>query len=369
VKVTFETITIADVIKKAARVAPTKGAAADFASGLLIELTPAYDPQVTVKATDGDITFLEWTTAVEFSSQEDETWRVPAALLATILGSFPNTQTSTVTMERREGVLEVRSGKKRATLFMMQADSFPPFEAWDDSGLQEVENLSARMAQVSWACDNRMAPLTGIHIDGERLYATDRFRLATVPCKVPIDNPITLPTSILAPILQPGGSARVGVFGERFYMMPDESTQITANTFAVGYPNISKAMQREYPNSITISAQRIKEMVDAMVVVVKSERFPRLDLTIGNERLHVQVEGESGFMEDTVDLVAQAIHEDFTVYLGPKNFTDALGNSPNDQLMLAYNSGNPNSFLYFAGANGYEAWIAPRAKNAPAEEA
>jgi DNA polymerase III sliding clamp (beta) subunit (PCNA family) len=248
----------------------------------------------------------------------------------------------------------------------MDPTYFPEWEPFDTSGLQEVKGLAARMNQVAWACDKGRVPLTGIYLDGATAVATNSYRLARVPLVAPFSEPVTLPQDVIAPLLKETVDAMVGVHDGKFYMMPDDDTQIIANTFATKFPDVSRALNPVRPNIIELDKEQFADSINRMMLLVSSDRYPRLDITIGDERIHIALRAEGvGVIEDQIDLDGQAVHDDCTNYFDPKNFLDAIRNSPNTKLKVGYDTEKSKMPFYIDGGSGYEAWVVPRAKVAP----
>lgn len=365
--ITFETATITDVIKKASKIAPTKGPAFDKAAGILMEVRPN-DPeaQVTVKATNTDIFYLEWTNSLAVEGDEDWVWRIPSQLLAQILSSFPMGQNSSVELKQVQGRLQIVCGKTRATISLMDPGYFPQFDPFDPSGLQEVKGLAARMTQVAWAADKSTVPMNGIYLDGSTAVATNRYRLARVPLEAPFSEPVTLPQDVIAPLMKETVDAMVGVFNGKFYMMPDDDTQIVANVYAAKFPDVKRALNPQRPAFVEVLKDQLADSINRMMLLVASDRYPRLDITFGDERIHIALRAEgTGLIEDQIDVDGQAVHEDFTNYFDPKNMLDAIRNCPNSKLKIGYDASNARVPFYIDGGSGYEAWVVPRAKTAP----
>lgn len=364
--VTFETSTLADAVRKAAMIAPTKGVAFDSSAGILLEIRGS-DPvhPITIKATNGEVFYLEWVDALDISGQ-DTVWRIPSSLFSQLLTMLPMGSNSSVQLKRSEqGRMELTCGKTRSELATMDPSTFPEFWPFDGSELATVKGLAARIQQISWACDKGQVPRTGIHIDGAALYATDLYRMATVPCVVPVTEPLTIPLATVSTLLKENMDAAIGVFDNKFYMMPDESTQIVASCYAEAFPNVKATTQKwSFNESVEVSAKQLVETINRMSIIAKSSRMPRLDFTIGDERLYLAVSDlNNGFIEDEIELTGQAVHPDLGLYFTPQNLTQALDNSPNDKLTLHYNTSTTKQPVYIDGGSGYQAWVMPRVKS------
>lgn len=356
----FETATLSAAIQKAARVAPSKGVAFEKTAGIIIEIDPRnLDHPITVKSTDLEVTYLEW---VDFLGMltGGGSWRLPSMTLAGILAGLPVASTVTLSSDTDDGLVTIQCGKTKAKLPQIAGTPFMDWEPFKPDELVEVAGFASRVGQVSWACDRSNVPFTGIHIDGEHLTATDRYRLARVPCKVPVTEAITVPLDVISPMLKHLGDAKLKATERKFLLMPNEHTQVTSVIFDAKYPDVTKVMRFDYPQIATCAVDDLKTVITRMLVLVRGERYPIMRLTIGNEviRIFMNVEGV-GEMEDEV-AIAGAVHEPYEVFFTPTNFLDGLSNGAKPQINYHYDPDKPLSFAYFEDGDGYESWIVPR---------
>ena len=358
-EVTFETATLASAITKAARVAPTKGAAFDKSAGIMLEVRPGGDHPITVKATDLEVTYLEWVNSLQIVGDECN-WRLPSGTLAGIVAGLPLGTQTTLKAESESRILSLVCGKTKAKLPLIEGLAFSNFEPFAADDLATVPKFSERVAQVSWACDRAAVPFTGVHIDGKNLMATDRYRLAQVPCEVGIiSEPITVPLEVLRPILKHLQDAKLKATDRRLLMMPDEYTQVTSVIFDAKYPNIQNVQRRDYPQMLLLDKEAVRTVINRMLVLVKGERYPVMRLTIGGGVIKVFMNVEDvGEMEDEIDVPA-ATHDPHVVYYTPTNFLDGLTNSGKPEVEFHYDPANALAFGYFKD-EGYESWIVPR---------
>lgn len=364
--ITFETAALADVVSKAARVAPTKGAAFDKVAGLLMTYDPTAAVSVTIKATDLDVTFLETMTPLASTITQPFKWRIPSTLFSGIMSGLP-LGTQTKLENKGDGLLYITCGKSKSKIRLF-ADVLTDFDAFDESPLAEVPGFAARVQQVAWACDKDAIPFTGVYIDGERLVATDRYRLAVVPLKVPVDEPICVPLDILSGVAKNAVDARLAAVGRRLHLMPSEHAQITTVIYDTKYPPVERIMYRgvgngpddNYDQSFEVDKEALFRAINRMLVLVKGERYPLMNLTIGEGRVHILMNVEDvGEMEDEVPVVG-ADHPDFKMVFTPGNFVDGIQHTNKPTIKVSYLTTNPVKNMLFEDGEGYECWIVPR---------
>lgn len=359
-RITFETNTLASAVSKAARVAPTKGAAFDKAAGLLIEVDPAAQHEVTIKSTDLEVTYMEWINALTIEADK-MTFRVPSALFTGILSGLPIG--SEVTLEITDTHILILCGKKRAKVLRIDPRlSFLKWEPFDPDGLTTVDNFSALVAQVSWACATDSIPYTGVHMDGTYLWATDKYKLTRVPCAMEVDEPITAPLGILRPIFKNLSDARLAATSSKLLLMPDEFTQVTSVIFHEPYPDIAANLLKKLTHnaSFTIDRERFRDAVNSMMVLCRADRYPRTVLTIGGSRVHVYMDvPDVGEMEDEIE-VDGAEHDDHVVHFTPTYITTALDASSTPEVTFAYDTKNSLSLGHISDGSDYNAWFTAR---------
>lgn len=366
-KVVFETATIADAIKKAARIAPAKGKAFDKAAGILLEINPGTEAPVVIRATNLDLFSMEWVDAVE-ATGPSVTWRLPSQLLQQVIGSLPIGSGSQVTFEEKEErgrthVL-VTHRRTRAKFNMMRTEDYPTWSVFDPDQLYPCEDMGGRIDQVEWAAakSDNLPVLSGIYFDGNQCLATDRYKLAAAELKIPdLQHPVAVPAGLLGQILKQTGEVMVGIDGEQFLIMPDEHTQIRCVLYGQDYPNTSKIMGRDKPNLLMVKKAPLLEVISRANAFTGSDRFPCLRVYIGKEEIAVMMQNdEIGLLGDVVEVPGHAAHERFEIKFTPKNLVDAIAKAPNDEIAIGYDISKPKAIVYINGGSGYEAWVAPR---------
>lgn len=362
-KVSFENATVADVIAKAARVAPTKGEAFDKASGILVELDEE-EGTCTIRSTNLDLWYLEVvdTVTVEGTGM----WLFHAGTLAGVMAKLPIGSGKTVTLEQTsQGEVSLKSGRTTAKFRVRAATYYPTWEPFDPEALEVVPDLGARIKQVEWAAEtSHSAPSAGIHMDGEHVIATDRIRMAMVECeaKEVIYKPITIPAGILKPIMTNLRDVAVGIDDGMFLMMPDVSTQIKTRIYDRDWPNVKAVFTRfDWNTSAKVKKAEILEIIDRATVMVAHDRSPKLDFIIGKGEIAVMCSDvDMGLLGDIVDISGYADHPRHKVPFTPKNLVDALAAAPSEEIEVFYNLDHPEFPFKIDGGSGFVALVMPR---------
>lgn len=365
-KVVFENATIADVIGKAARIAPTRGSAFDKSAGIFMEIDPA-EGTVSVRATNTDVFYMEVVDVVSIEADSGIgpiTWLLPSITLAALCSKLPIGSNKQITWENVGGIMTFKSGRMSAKIAMMSPEYYPVWDPFDPDSLEMVTGFGGRVDMVSWAAATKgEPPLSGVYFDGDNVIATDRYRIAKAPCKAePIYKPITVPASIFTPISRQLIDVKLGIEGEFLCMMPDESTQIKAIIYGQQFPNLQNAMDREQSNKFTVKKAPFIELIDRASVMVGAERVPLLRLFIGEEEIAAYMEQqEVGMLGDVVEIPGQAQHDRVIIDFTPKNLLEALSHAPSEQIEFYYDIDRKKvKPVKIDGGSGYVALVMPR---------
>lgn len=362
-KATFEVATLADAVNKASRIAPVKGSAFDRAAGVVIEVEPNTPDIIIIKSTDLQMTFRQEVNVLSMGD-EPATWRLPAALLNSIMGTLPMGTGSQIVLAEKEpfdGYVYFKSGKTKAKLRTITGD-YPVVQLVDPDALTPASNFARRMAQVAWACDkNRATALGGIHITGTHLYGCDRQVAAMAPCVVPVENPVTAPLAELSALIKNTSEVAVAAVDNKLLLMPDQYTQMSSVIYTDAYPTITPLFEREpYTNSLTVLTERLQAALDRMLILVKSERYPvtTIEIDDGVMRLEMEVP-EVGKIDDEVEIDGGSSGEPFRVSFTPTSILGALNASGRPKITWDYGP-NPLSQMRLRDDNEFAAVIMPR---------
>ena len=363
-KVVFETATIADAIKKAERIAPSKGQAFDKAAGIVLSVDTDTG-LVVVRATNLDIYSMEWVDTISIEGETIE-WRVPSALFARVLKDLPiGTGREVILEDKMTGhtrMLHMTSGKTKAKFNLMSTEYFPEWEVFDPTGLLEVDDLGGRVAMAEWAAGMKEEPpLCGIHLDGEFVLACDRYRLAKAPMPITgLDEPITIPAGILGQIMKKEGSVSIGVRDQQLLIMPDKTTQIKTVVYGAEYPPVERIQKRDHPNVVKVRKGPLLDVMQRTSNFSGTDRFPVLKMFFGKKQIAFMMQTlEVGAIMDSLDVDGQCDHDFFEIKFLPSNIMEAIQAVPNEELEIFYDMENPLAIIRVDGGSGYEAWIMP----------
>lgn len=364
-KLRFEVAALAAAIKKASRIAPTKaGKALDSSAGLVIEISPQYPGQITLKATNLEVFYLEIVPALEVVVEQFTVWRLSSSILASIVNSFPLGSGQTVTLEQKDTQIHFTQGRSRGRLNMMRAEGYPQWDAVPPENLANVEKFGALIAAVEWAAAKRgEPPYTGVHLNGHAIAATDKYRLAMIPCVVPLDAPVTIPSGVLGAVIRPEADVKMGMVRNTLLLMPDEATQIRTVIYDVQYPNVNTYATYTPPAMIEVNKDLALSILSQAVIMTQNERdTPTVSIIIGRgEFAAMGADAEMGLLGSSIMLNGtQADHARVTYKFTPQNIIDGINNAPDDKVVIYYNPDDPVKPWKIDGGSGYISIGVPR---------
>ena len=357
----FELATFADAITKAQRVAPTKGAAVDKSAGVVIDVDPTrIGQQCLVMATDTEVT-LRIVVAVLNVGDEAAVWRLPSNLLHGLIRSLPMIGGAEIELlDTSDGNVYLKSGKTKAKLRQI-VGGYPLIEAFESAGMLTAPNLSARLAQVAWATDRGgTGVLSGVHIDGEFMFGCNRSELSMVPCKVPIESPITAPLTDVSAIIKNTGEVDIRATSSRLQIMPDPYTQASCVLYELPYPNVRALIDKAEPaSSIDFGADALLGMIDRTLVLVRDERLPATNIEIGNGVLKMVMSTESGLIVDELDVTGTDGEATFKISFSPSALRSAVTASGRPTMTMRYGP-DVRSPIIIEDDNDFRSLMMPR---------
>lgn len=367
-KVSFDAATFADAIQKAARVAPTKGAAFDVAQGILVT---GYENQVEIKSTNLDTSYLQRIVPTEAKCPNGPfSWRIPSIMLAGLVSNLPLGSGASISLiDTGDGAIRLSSGTVKVKLAMITGD-LPKVEWFDPENFSSAQDFAHKAGRVSWASDTKSnGVLNGVHIDGESLIATDREGAAIVPCQVPIKNPITVPLWNIANVLKAASDVRLNADDKTLQIMLDADSQATSRIYEGAFPDVKRVLRDEFAGHAIFPKSQFVEAINRMLIVAKSEKMPVVKLTFDagiTKYLTLDVEvPETGQIRDTLDIDGE--YDDlFEIYFTPTRLIQAIDNVKGENAKLYFGqpgltpAQNALQPVVVKDDSGYTALVMPR---------
>lgn len=359
VKITFDAATLADAVTKASRVAPSKGAAYDKAAGLCFDVDTDHGFAI-LKATDLDTTYVQKLSGTD-ATGGSRTWRIPSAMLSSLLASLPLGAGNVVTfIDTGDSAIRIKSGSVIVRMAMLD-QPFPVIESFDPTGFSEAHDFAQKVERVSWAIAKDNSIFSGVHVDGESIIACDRASAALIPCKVPVSRPITVPLFNLAAILRQASDVRLGATDKRLLIQLDAETQAQSNIFEGAYPDIKKLRRDDWTEEATLPRQAFLDAVNRLMVIGRQDRMPSMKLSFGTglvQTVTLDLTVDTGRIQDRVD--CDGGFADFEIWFTPAYLASALEASKTEKVLLRWVPLDPLKPVCLTDGTGYEVLITPR---------
>ena len=356
--ITFETATLASAIKKADRVAPNRGSAFDKAAGIIMEST---GDVTVIRATDTAVFYTEWISALSFEGNPIQ-WRLPSRLFAQVITSLPIGSGKDVSLTQEDRLIIIKSGRLKAKVPLLDIEYYPTWQAFDPAGLESTTAVGGKMEMVEWAAaKDNISPWAGIYFDGEYALACDKYRLARVPLSIPhLDSPIIVPSNLMGGLLRTEGEVLLGASDGSMLIMPDDHTQITTVLFDDEYPSLDRIIKTEYSHSVKVRKALFLEIANRVRGISQADRMAGLNVIIGKGDITLYMSDNEAALMDSIEVPGQADHDRHTVVFAPSNIIDAVEHAPSEEVILSYDTSNPNLIFRVDGGSGYLAWVATR---------
>jgi DNA polymerase III sliding clamp (beta) subunit (PCNA family) len=307
---TYETAMLADAIQKAARVAPNKGAAFDKAAGLLFEVDPN-TRETVIKASNLDVTYRQHLMA-QAGKGDVAKWRIPSAMLAQIISTLPMIEGSTVDLiDRGDSAIRLSCGRVKLRLATLDPEGFPLVEEPNTVGMLPANDMAAKVAQVAWSVEKRDgSPLSGVRVDGKRLIGCDTYSVAIVPCEVPLEEAVTVPLFLLAPLLKQASDIQVRASDRKLHIMLDAETATTTALIEGNYPQVDRVMRENFSGRLSVHKMSFMDSLNRMLALGRADRVSSLRLEVNGTGMvkivtfDMEIEGV-GRMQDSVDVTTE----------------------------------------------------------------
>lgn len=357
-KVKFYVATLAAITQRAAVVAPNKGIAYDKAAGVLLSVTDSGD--VYIRSTNLDVYFREKVTDVVEVGTETFDWRVNAELLDGIVQGLPLGSEVTFSQHEGEEAVRISCGRKRASLRLQDASAYPTWDRVSEDGMKLAPGFGRKIGQVAWAVDHGgNPPWSGVHVNGDLLAATDKYKLALVECEVPIEDKVTVPLNVLAPMLKNlPGDIRVRADDRMMHMLIGDEIEASCVLLEGDYPDVSRPLRDNFDMKVVLDKEHFLDTVSRMLVMVKKERYPWMRLTFSKNNLLIYMRVE-GVGEITDEVSIDYDGDDFEIMFTPDFLTKAMEGS--EQKKITWELGpTPTLMTKITDGTDYTAWVQPR---------
>jgi len=318
---TIETASLADATKRAAIVAPNKGAAFDKAAGVVFE---AKDGGLVIRSTDLETTFLQ---SLDVGLDEEGSAHLPSDVVSNLVQQFP-VSTYTEIATQPDGSVTFSCVSTEVKLRQILNEAYPPFGSFTDKfEMSEVQDFSSAIAAVSWCSARSSTVLSGIHLTGSQVMASDGHAVAMHSLDIAIDEPITVPMSSISSILKRSGGVKVGAAPGRILVMPDDKTELSSLIYVDKFPDVS--IFDKFINATNLSFEVSRESLSAVIgrmrVLCREDRLPTVSFSISDDVLTTYVDiPDLGEISDQIAIAPISDVGDYKCFFNPDLLTGVL---------------------------------------------
>lgn len=213
--------------------------------------------------TDLDLTIR---TTVPASLTAEGMVAVPARLFAAVLDKAPD---GPISLCLAAGKLDIAAADTLASLHTMDVDEWPRTAEPPSNMTALTEEQVQGIARVlpSASVDPNRPTLTTIHIDGDRIEATDSYcaMIARLPGTA-LPEAIVPAAAVAAMVRSSTGPLTIGI-DERTVSFASADTSWTMGTVEGQYPDLSHMIRDTSPHTLTFPADRLSEAVDRVQAI------------------------------------------------------------------------------------------------------
>lgn len=363
--VEFTNATLADAIKRANIVAPTRGRELDMFKGFVIDLDPD-EESVTLRTTNGSLYYTEFLYPTSIECDKAVSWRVASISTHGIVSNLP--VTGTVKFKDEGGKLRITSGRMRASTPLIRGGDYPDQDQfmYEPEGMYPLKGFGEKLDLIGWAVSpDGLPPRAGVYMDSEFLCATNSRVLARVPNEYKFADDrknIVLPYALVAPILRTIEELEVGVLGNNLIISPTEDIYIKCSLFEDRFDPVNRIMEKEYPESLTFDKEVCTGVLSRVSKIGAADRQINLDVYIVGDLMTLSIKDRDSAeeIEESMTLAVEAEHELAKFMFSLEYFTDAVSKAPGKEITMHYDPNKTNSVVKFSSDHGYEACVVPR---------
>lgn len=339
-KITVETATLIDSLRKAEAIAPKRGNVSDTTYGIILE-SNVEDQSFTAKATDGVFFYVESIPILSIDGQGATTWRVPSSVFYGAVSKLPSRVGSQVTIEAEDNFVTVKSNRTLIKIPTMPHETFPEFDFYDPSEFHDFTNITGKSNRLKWTTSNiDNDSKSCVYVHDDRMFATDRYKAARILLDKPTGITALYPPVTLTRVISLGANVKVSKQDNLLVISPDDYSQLCMATMDDSdYPwkAIDKMLDAEMPYSSSVPKSEFLRMLDgAAPLVGKRDDSQPLTLFLGRGELAVYFQSEDGVFGDRIEAQGSCTKHSRFKFLVTHSFIRSVVDSVGDNVIMEY---------------------------------
>ncbi len=335
-KIQIEKDTFLDALNSATRAVSSRAGTLPVLSGVQIVVGLN---EMTITGSDLDITVR---VNVMAHTEGEGSVVLSAKLISEIVRSL---EAGTISMDIKENVAVLTSGRSSFNLRTLNADEYPKLNELKGESVKVKSNeFSQGLKQVIVAAskDEARPILCGVLLSatetGLRFVATDSYRLAMRDVEgltmLKAGTSVLVPAKGLAEVQRLISNSDVEVIlGEREVSFSVDNTTITMRLIEGEYPNYEQLLPKGYPNSVIISSDIFADAIKRVRLVAQDRNSQPVRINIKTDGVELkQVAQEIGEANEFLD--AKCEGDELEVAFNSEYLLDGLAACDCDEVVI-----------------------------------
>lgn len=363
--VEFSVADLADAVKRANVVAPTRGRELDMFKGFVFDVYPGED-YVTLRTTNGDIYYTEFLYPKSIDVEKQTSWRVASASTHGIVSNLKLSET--VKFKDEGGKIRITSGRMKASTPLIRSGDYPDADLFmfEPDNMIKMSGFGKRLDQVGWAVStDGLPPRCGVYMDEEHIGATNGKLLVRLPNEYSFADGrsnIVIPYALVGPILRQIEEIELGVLGNNLIISPTEDIFIKCALYEPRFDPINRIMEKEHGAVLSFDKDEMLGVLSRVSNIGASDRQIALDLYIVSEMMTLSIKDRDAAeeIEETILLQSGGDHEMCKFRFSIEYFRDIVAKAPGKDIVMHYSPEKTASMVKFTADEGYEGVVMPR---------
>lgn len=335
---TFEVATLSDAITRASAFTPTKGSLLDRCGGIVLSIDPGAST-ANIRSTDLESSYRQSIRLNDYEGDEPFAWRLSDKIFEPVLRSIPASPGATVAIaDSAPGRVSLDAPGFRDTTLLLyrDPDSFPEVAAFDYSDLSEVDGFGPLIDRVAWAASKKNDVMSGVHLTGKHVYATNGTAAARVPLSMKLEEPVTIPFTNALGLLKAYPTLLLGATGIALQVQVDSDTQISLNLLADKYPDVGQFLDSpKFIHHLRIPRLPMLELLNRLSAPF-SDRLLRSRLELEGDQMALAVEeSEVGRLGGAIELSTQ-VDEPISMHVTIQDLRLILQHASGSEITFSY---------------------------------
>lgn len=322
----------------------------------------AVDNKLELQGTDLDIS-IKTIIDDDISLQQEGSLTVSAVMLSDIIKRLPD---GDVTLEYKDDVLHIRSGRSRFKMQTLPVADFPaPQEQSTENGFSVNGNdLKEWLERVSYAASTEETRyfLCGVYMHSHdgiiRLVATDGHRLTIQDTTViaAFQVGIIIPRKTVSEIIKMCDDEKVYIdFNDRIIKVQNTDTVLTSKLVDGTYPDYLRIIPTNHDKTMVVDAETIKKASDR-VASINDQRTRAVRIQCRSDEVELSVNAANG--DNANEIIDAKCDFELETGVNSRYLADAMSKF-DGEVQLSFSEGTSPMIARQIGDDSYMTLIMP----------